>query len=211
MTNAERARRGFTTNTACILCMGQLEDIDHLLCSCIHVANIWNYFLPNEEVLRQRNLLIFDWLLKNLNDRVSCTFVDDWLVAFAVIIWWSWKWCNEAIFEGKSYTNEFKIFWLKAKVLEIDKAFRNKKAEVCLYVEKQIKWELPPWGFFVLNTDGCVKGRDKLAGAGVFYEMMMVSGSTGFHGQFGQMWCWRDWVVGSLAWLEHGLGAQCKF
>lgn len=80
------------------------------------------------------------------------------------------KWRNETIFEGKSLKS---FGW---SVLEIDKAFENKKEWVCSYIKKQIICEMPQSGCFVLNTDGCVKGRDKLACAGSFYEMMMASG-----------------------------------
>lgn len=69
-------------------------------------------------------------------------------------------------FEAKNCTNEFWNFWIKAKVLEITVAFRNKRIVVSNYAERMIKWEFPPADFFVLNTDGCVKGKEKCARAG---------------------------------------------
>lgn len=51
MTNAEKAKRGFTAKDACGLCSGQVEDITHLLRSCLAASSIWIHFLSNDEML----------------------------------------------------------------------------------------------------------------------------------------------------------------
>lgn len=98
MTNAERGRRGFTTNCSCALCGHLIEDIDHIWRWCAVTSSVWTYFLSTNELLDFNGLTTWDWLFSNLNGKMNCGAFEDWLTTFAVIIRWTWKWRNEAVF-----------------------------------------------------------------------------------------------------------------
>ncbi|XVE66798.1 hypothetical protein DITRI_Ditri08aG0108200 [Diplodiscus trichospermus] len=99
MCNAERVRRGFTANGICEMCKEHIEDVNHLVRECSSVSYMWRHFLQASEFQLQQGLDFDDWLMRNLNGVVKCDFFEHWTVAFAVILWWTWKWRNSTIFK----------------------------------------------------------------------------------------------------------------
>lgn len=106
------------------------------------------------------------------------------------------------MFEGKQYyTRDFKIFWLQAKVLEIRNDFAGKLGGDRVLTIKMVKWDLPSLGWFVLNTDGCIKGLSNRDGAGGLIRDEHCSWVRGFTVNLGS--CRVDEVELCAIW--HGL------
>ena len=169
MCNAERKRRGFTTQGNCDSCTDAIEDVDHLFRYCADSVEIWRHLLPPSEFQRQLTLSFDGWLQRNIAENLFGALQLDWNVTFSNAVWWIWRWRNARVFKQESYSIDFKIKWIKAQTSEILQATRSKVSvfdEAREYVTKFVGWMPPPNEWITLNTDGCCKGSSELAGCG---------------------------------------------
>lgn len=105
----------------------------------------------------------------NLEKLKTIYDLGEWSATFAIIVWWLWKWRNEAVFNKISWDVSQKVSWIKSQCREIGRAFnnalqparRNRMSEVSLL--SRVK-PTPRWA--KLNMDGCVRSDIGNAGGG---------------------------------------------
>jgi len=89
LSNAERFKRQMISSPQCDLCLGELEDLEHILRSCPKAREVWQelrieglrYIAGEEEFSK--------WIRQNLQR----THDDpDWSTKFMITLWYIWKW-----------------------------------------------------------------------------------------------------------------------
>ena len=167
LTNAERFKRQMIPSPQCDLCLGELEDLEHISRSCPNARAVWQelsieglcYTAGEEEFSK--------WVRQNLHG----THDDpDWSTKFMITLWYIWKWRCKQCFNTDDESPREKGTFLLHKSSEILNALHQddqhqgkRKSE---YSEVWTRWESPLEGWVALNTDGAAKGNPGLAGAG---------------------------------------------
>ena len=62
MTNANRVRRGFTSEAHCAACPDTVEDISHVLFSCRMAQEVWDYFAKAAQGVHDSELGLAEWI-----------------------------------------------------------------------------------------------------------------------------------------------------
>lgn len=157
MTNVERARRGLTSNIACLFCAGYQEDCNHLFRFCKEAQSVWETQLDRGIVAKLNGLSWKDWLSANLHGDRRFGLSKTWPARFAICAWWIWKWRNEGVFNDRRIALEHKITWISQQVQTIDKAFTTSQVAGMrsgILVECEVQWQKPPYGWIKVNVDG---------------------------------------------------------
>ncbi|XVE58507.1 hypothetical protein DITRI_Ditri04bG0175000 [Diplodiscus trichospermus] len=168
MTNSERARRGFTLDDHCPFCSGMEETVEHVVRNCVEAKQVWETSLVSTELQFQQSLNFEEWLRHNLTGKVRCDFAKDWTTVFAITIWWLWRWRNDFVFNNVVKSKEYKIVWIKDRILETINAFTKNPvgAHARDFVIKSVRWIPPSHGWVKLNTDGSLRPSGETARGG---------------------------------------------
>ncbi|XP_074267507.1 uncharacterized protein LOC141590888 [Silene latifolia] len=140
MVNVNRVRRNMGDNPLCPRCNEEDETIEHLLRSCQNASN-------DVEVNAK-----------------------DWPLVFAITNWWIWKWRNNIVFGRDNENPSQPHLFLRQQFETTRKAFNN--FDILIppprphNVEIHVRWDPPPYGWIMLNTDGASKGNPGPAGGG---------------------------------------------
>ena len=167
LTNLERYKRHLTSTATCELCLANDEDLDHVLRRCLHAQDVWG-------VLAQMGMQSVDvdtdlpeWLQLNLR---GAHIDPSWPTKFAVALWYIWKWRCVKIFGSIEQLPMDIGDFLSRKFQEtlrvLKKDIGPKHTSHTMSTPHMVKWEAPPRGWRMLNTDGAARGTMGLAGAG---------------------------------------------
>lgn len=99
--NVEWKRRGLTGDDKCSSCGNEVETINHIFRSCEKASTIWHALLPNNDTNRLNGMVFNDWIMANLEGKISRSDKRDWPNSFAVSLWWIWRWRNDRAFNNK--------------------------------------------------------------------------------------------------------------
>ncbi|XP_073051702.1 uncharacterized protein [Primulina eburnea] len=169
MSNAERLKRGFTTNGSCALCHYELEDVDHIFRKCEEAKKIWRRLMPTKAFQTSLNPSFDAWLMGNLGHKPKTSKNLDWNILFAITLWWIWHWRNNFVFNTKKFDVDLKEKWIKDYLLQIKSAFTSMKVMPSYntgYTNCIIRWSPPPTGWTSLDVDGSCKQKARKAGGG---------------------------------------------
>ncbi|XVF85618.1 hypothetical protein PTKIN_Ptkin17bG0131100 [Pterospermum kingtungense] len=86
MCNAERYRRGFTTDDSCTICREGVENIEHLFRGCSEVVSQWKAFIADTEFQHQQALSFEDWFAYNLSSPIKSIMNHAWNVVFSTTL-----------------------------------------------------------------------------------------------------------------------------
>ena len=67
LTNKERNRRGFTADPYCSLCREEIEDLNHIFCTCLMADQFWRKMKGDAQVPRCLSSHFQEWLVLNLS------------------------------------------------------------------------------------------------------------------------------------------------
>ena len=164
MKNEERFRRHIGVSNVCRVCRKGVESIIHVLRDCPAMQGIWDRIIPRVKRQSFFRQSLFEWTYDNLSSSEVKTETGPWVVLFAVAIWWAWKWRCGNVFGGKRLCRD-RVQFVKEQAKEINMCSAKKEAVRITRVERWIKWEKPPTGWFKVNTDGASRGNPGLATA----------------------------------------------
>ncbi|MBA0756517.1 hypothetical protein Gogos_020404, partial [Gossypium gossypioides] len=66
ITNAERARRGAGTDSACEVCGHGSEDVLYMLKDCPAARNIWSKLILADKLSNFYSISLYEWMIENL-------------------------------------------------------------------------------------------------------------------------------------------------
>lgn len=166
--NANRVRKQLTDDPRCTRCDGDKEEtMLHLLRDCAAARSIW------KGVGGAANYPSF--FTGNLQQWIACkmraeglTHSEKWPIAFALTLWWNWRWRNCLSFgRGNDIPIDTGTF-LRQQIDSAVRAWYNEEPAATTNHKREvfIKWETPPPGWVALNTDGASNGAPGLAGCG---------------------------------------------
>ena len=169
LTNLERYHRGYTIDSYCHFCPGEIEDLNHLFRFCAKADLFWKRLLGGRYQQGSQATTFRKWLEDNLKYKETHETIEPWKDCFPTCLWWIWRWRNEAIFNGKEIDLERKIYLVRNYTIEVHAAFSNN----CIVAGSMqrceitwVGWSIPQHGWCALSTDGCFQDRRKIAGAG---------------------------------------------
>jgi len=167
MTNAERFRRHLHHSSYCEQCQGEVEDLNHIFRRCPRAHEVWSsgQFPGFSPLAGDVNFL--HWVNWNLRAQQEDT---EWPRKFLLTVWYIWKWrCARCFGEEDTVPREIGYF-LASKFREVSLALDQSHPVADIdgrgSTARWVRWEPPPRGWMVLNTDGAAKGNPGQAGAG---------------------------------------------
>lgn len=171
LTNVERNRQHLSTTSSCACCNADDESLCHLFRDCRWVVHGWNRVLYREVVNEFFSLLFSTWIRSNLLNLSVFASDLEWSSFFAILLWSTWKWRNEWVFNGKCMSED-RIDFIMIYAREYNRAndrndTMNKEARKVL---KFIKWSAPDEGWIKLNFDGAVEDGGVASAAGVIRD-----------------------------------------
>ncbi|TYH43154.1 hypothetical protein ES332_D11G109000v1 [Gossypium tomentosum] len=99
LTNQERKRRRMTMDDRCSLCGVEVENMDHVLQSCIVAPVIWKRLVRKEKFIEFVTMQFPKWVHCNLsNPRYFAGDNADWDILFGLLRWNLWKCRNMLVF-----------------------------------------------------------------------------------------------------------------
>lgn len=165
-TNVNRARRQPSVSVLCPTCLASTESSLHLFRDCVFDREVWDFcFVLGGPPTNFFSMNLQDWLRVNCTSSEQFSNATTWAVNFVATLWCVWKRRNALVFQNGS--EPAGRVWLRASHMGsgIEKAY----VKFANQVPKQatwVKWQKPPFGWYVLNTDGAVKHETGLASAG---------------------------------------------
>lgn len=188
LTNAERFRRPMSPNAGCALCLGDVEDLEHILRNCPKAKEVWHDLhvygvmdLAGEESFQQ-------WLQQNL--RLPRDDLE-WPTKFMITVWYLWKWQCAYCLGNMEVIPRDKGLFLISKFREVISALRQDEQVSGNgghdHIERGIRWEPLIGDWMVLNLDGAAQGNLGPAGAGGVLRGTTGEEVVGFSENLG--WC----------------------
>lgn len=175
LTNANRRARHLTDDPRCTIYGTDEETMEHILRNCNLALKFWN-----ELGLKQDPKFMLtpfnQWIIEKLDPR-SPDKNEKWLTAFAMAIWWLWRWRCCKIFDKSEEIPEKPVDFVRFRVTEIERAMEN--GELCpdcckpSRIEVYLQWVAPPEAWHLLNTDGAAKGNPGPAGVAESFGIQM--------------------------------------
>ena len=164
----ECVRRHMTDIAMCGRCHVDSETTLHVLRDWYFPTHIWLGLVPQEQWLEFFSLSLQDWLCWNLSNYSSYNSSLKWSLIFGVACWVLWQWRNKSIFDDGFYEVSYPIGFIKFKarqfhqaiLFEVSEQSRSSK-QCCL-----IGWDLPPKGWYEINSDGTMKTSSGISSAG---------------------------------------------
>lgn len=121
LTNALRMLRGLSKDASCPRCHHHLEDVEHLVRSCMHSKHVWDNLVDRHGCVLNRQGSFLDWFKRNLHPQTDV--VSNWSLVFAVAIWQIWKDRNRIIFDNIDPSWQKIVYLIYNFVYEIQQAF----------------------------------------------------------------------------------------
>lgn len=178
MGNAERKRRGLTTEGNYDICPGALESADHIFRNCTRDAQVWMAMTSREKRRTERHIDFKSWIVVNIieeegeeKDKQDCRCV--------ITLWWLWRWRNDRVFNGREVATQYKTTQSKDVEEEIDHAFfrqNSSRSTPRMSIIQRLQWNASVDHRFTLNVDASFKARLNIAGLVVLLETANASG-----------------------------------
>ncbi|KAA3486878.1 LINE-1 reverse transcriptase isogeny [Gossypium australe] len=184
LTNSERARRGISHSSSCIICGHGFEDLEHVLRDCPAAKEVWMLVLPNQLKQRFFSVSFQDWFILNLCFHESLQGSGlTWSCLFGLIVWRIWKNRNLFIFQH--------ISWSATEVVKVSSCWARQYESIQdVHKSTDQNFNIPnssegKWVY--LSTDGAVSSNTGVAATGGVardYEGNWILGFNHFLGNY---------------------------
>lgn len=164
--NAERKRRGLTTDARCPNCDELNEDDDHCIRKCVKTAEIWEVFLHQGALTSFFNMEFDHQITFNVTGKKTIDTADNWGDSFALVAWWIWKQRCKKAFNDEEWDRNTKICWLRKTLEKTGRAFtkRNLAGHSRRNIEKLAQ---PQDGWSTMQVDASFTSSHLPTGCGV--------------------------------------------
>jgi len=88
LTNVERFRQHLSSDPQCGICLGEEENLDHLLRRCLNAQEVWQAIHSIGMNCSGVNKGLREWLHQNL---LGVNDDPNWSTKFAIVLWYIWK------------------------------------------------------------------------------------------------------------------------
>ncbi|KAG5230022.1 ribonuclease protein [Salix suchowensis] len=165
LTNAQRHKRGFTLNEACLRCSHSVESIEHLFKDCHVTHSFLCRFGSNDPNICHSPMEFDDWLFLHLQSNKIISYDLPWFLVFSIALWFIWKWRCKLIFE------QGRLMPVKPLHLIFDYTLNCYKAQIpktdsIEHTVVYLHWKPPKPGVCKVNTDGSRINVTGISGAG---------------------------------------------
>ena len=158
------ASRGINIPTFCPRCSGPNETLIHLLRDCPNSIAFWNAFRYPNVGNQFYTAPLVDWIIANCSVSSTHDHNIPWQTIFSFGIWNLWLRRNQFVFNpGASFCDPI------GNTISFASEFYyliGNYSKVKMRTPISVKWNLPPLGWFKLNTDGSSVGNPGKAGGG---------------------------------------------
>jgi ribonuclease HI len=158
------ASRGINIPTFCPRCSGPNETLIHLLRDCPDSIAFWNAFRYPNVGNQFYSAPLIDWIIANCSVSSTHDHNIPWQTIFSFGIWNLWLRRNQFVFNpGASFSDPI------GNTISFASEFYyliGNYSKVKMRIPISVKWNLPPLGWFKLNTDGSSLGNPGKAGGG---------------------------------------------
>ena len=184
LTNAERFKRHMGISPKCVICDAEEEDLNHVLRFCTNATRTWQSTQSPTVIGTESFEGITAWLQHNLAHQLED---PNWPTKFLITLWYIWKWRCMICFGSQDDIPMERHHFLTAQFWDILNALsRDRDHNQSKLEQTYVKWQPPPEGWVILNTDGAAKGNPGRAGAGG-----VLRGDRG------------EWILGFSEFLGH--------
>lgn len=168
--NARRWRSGLARDHICRLCQEEDETTLHALRDWRCVKPLWEQLVLPSAQTRFFSNEIRTWLLHNLESNSLVSLGGGVIPNFGLLVWQVWVARANAVFQNVPFVLQ-QILSASLR-MQLDhahcrQALRNQPVQARKqYQEVMVRWSPPPLGWVKCNTDGSVRGSDRLAACG---------------------------------------------
>ncbi|OMO72173.1 Endonuclease/exonuclease/phosphatase [Corchorus capsularis] len=156
--------KGIVSKPLCRLCSSAVESAEHIFRMCPFAVGIWECVGRRFGIVSDESLDFTDWLMANGSNKVQVRNGIYWNYFFPALLWGMWKARNEFIFNATGPVADQIISYAFKLALEAGQVFSPNKV-LAGTSGQMIKWQHPPAGCFLLNSDGSRRHSDKHASA----------------------------------------------
>ncbi|EOY25852.1 Non-LTR retroelement reverse transcriptase [Theobroma cacao] len=169
LTNAERVRRKMSSDASCPHCYGVEETCLHVLRDCPALETLWRRILPQSGINQFFQIPLIDWLSSNLNLKNLYVFDVPWNIVLGITCWYTWKWRNLFIFEGRELSVEGRLSIIRSVAVDSHNTWSTPRiisGGMRHQEEILVGWSPPPEDWIAVNSDGAFKSAVGIAAAG---------------------------------------------
>ncbi|EOY24207.1 Non-LTR retroelement reverse transcriptase [Theobroma cacao] len=169
LTNAEGVRHKMSSDASCPHYYGAKETCLHVLRDCPASKTLWRNILPQSGINQFFQTPLIDWLSSNLNLKNLYVFDVPWNIVFGIACWYTWKWRNLFIFEGRELSVEGRLSIIKSMAVNSHNTWSTPSiisGGMRHQEEILVGWSPPPKDWIAVNSDGVFKSAARTAAAG---------------------------------------------
>lgn len=203
--NSNRVLRHLATDPRCKRCtLNSDKTLLHLFRDCPSARSIW---ASHSGPARSPSFFtgsLQTWLHTNLNPAGPYTS-PEWIVCFALSLWWNWRWRNSLMFGRMEDIPSNIGAFLRTQIASTWQALGQDTTDIHRNGPSRevfIRWISPISPWVTLNTDGASKGTTGLAGGGGLLQGSRGSFIRGFSANFGSCSAYRAELTAATIGLE---------
>ncbi|XP_031120628.1 uncharacterized protein LOC116023758 [Ipomoea triloba] len=200
LTNAERLRRGLSSNADCPRCGAHDESIDHLLRHCDFAKECWESASTPAGFMASFHLPLTDWMMKACTTQTQ----DDgsrWNTVFPYLLWNMWKARNNLVFNSINGSANDIIIKANREAKEAHRILLKHTGPLHAR-QTWVAWSPPQLDYVKMNSDGARKSISGLASAGGLFRDHRGRWIVGFTTNIGrtssfraELWGFREGLI----------------
>ncbi|KAF7816694.1 reverse transcriptase [Senna tora] len=160
--------RGINLNAFCSLCGNQIESMEHIFKLCPVSSKVWEFAAPNLNFILDDDMV--SWIRKNSFASTQVQFQVPHGTLFIYVLQQIWFFRNNAIFNNKDFDVPLCFRNALSKAAEFSHLAGNFGSGL-VKEPVIIKWQVPPEGWWKINTDGsCHTPSYDIAAGGVIRD-----------------------------------------
>lgn len=187
LTNLQRKKRNFTSNSLCGLCRNAEEIVIHALRDCPATKDMWKMLVNPSHWSKFFKGDIIEWFYFNSRREIGKMGNLNWKLTFGEAIRRIWLKRNAWIFRNEA-CDTTNLFWsIITTAKEYDRSSNALKFTDLVGQEIHIAWQPPEEGWVKCNVDGPNSEYGSAAGCGGIIRDASGVWITGFRMKLGRM------------------------